>query len=555
MKNKFKALLAAFVGLFAFSAVAVGVNAADYELGSYKVTTETNENDTATWDFTGNTADKTLTKGDVNLGIIVDDTNGSVKVKVGYFDPYSSKTQGNPGAVFYVPVPSGSAGKITFEGNGDNATRYVYLNGVSTRSIQNISAKKVAENPGTYDVSEDFTASDITTNPTVNGKEYSGTYLKFVTYCTNGTSKEFKTNRILIKLTSGSFEATAQLFNVNFMDGETLLHLEEVESGKTISYTPTKWGYDLEGIYTDSSCTIDFDVNTVITEEKVLYTKWTAWDNTLFNDPNTLDLTLMGKGYSVFGVSLTKADTKLTGTNYSLLSGNTAFESRKAQVGSIGESTAVINTGGKMSKDNLKNGISLEASSAGVLTAYILSSTSGTPYALDCYNSNGLVTSSSKAGGSGVEQVTLNIPSAGTYYLGAGGSIKIYYVSFTPVVLNYQVNEEYKDSEGATVAAGSQIRFVGTINCLTADTLAAAKATLKLTLGEKAAKVDITSVYTSVAIDAELTFEAATNVYYVVFIISGLDDASLDGVTLTAQLDVTVGGTTYSSVVKSHTIA
>lgn len=549
MKNKFKALLAAFVGLFAFSAVAVGVNAADYELGSYKVTTETNENDTATWDFTGNTADTTLTKGDVNLGIIVDDTNGSVKVRVGYFDPISSSTQNTAGAVFYVPVPSGSAGTITFEGNGTNKTRYVYLNDDSTRSIQNI---KAADVNSSLDVSENFTASDITTNPTVNGKEYSGTYLKFVTYCTDGKSKEFKTNRILIKLTSGSFEATAQLFNVNFMDGETLLHLEEVESGKTISYTPTKWGYDLEGIYTDSSCTIDFDVNTVITEEKVLYTKWTAWDNTLFNDPNTLDLTLMGKGYSVFGVSLTKADTKLTGTNYSLLSGNTAFESRKAQVGSIGESTAVINTGGKMSKDNLKNGISLEASSAGVLTAYILSSTSGTPYALDCYNSNGLVTSSSKAGGSGVEQVTLNIPSAGTYYLGAGGSIKIYYVSFTPVVLNYQVNEEYKDSEGATVAAGSQIRFVGTINCLTADTLAAAKATLKLTLGEKAAKVDITSVYTSVAIGGELTFEAATNVYYVVFIISGLEKVAA-GQVLTAQLDVTVGGTTYSSVVKSYT--
>ena len=219
-----------------------------------------------------------------------------------------------------------------------------------------------------------------------------------------------------------------------------------------------------------------------------------------------------------------------------------------------------FNTKGNVSTSG--NGLKFTAPSNGTLTACVGSGggsdrnivlTDGTN---ELTPTSGSLAINNAESGYTPREVVFELTAGTTYYLGGDNGVRIYYVSFTPVNLNYQLNEEYKDSTtGATVLAGSQIRFVGTINCLTADTLADATATLKLTLGEKAANVEITSVYTSVAIDAQLTFKAATNVYYVVFIISGLDDASLDGVTLTAQLDVTVGGTTYSSVVKTHTIA
>lgn len=232
----------ACVGVLGCAAV-VGskVEAASYELGSYKVSTKTNANDTAIWDFTGNTKGQTLSTGDDVLGIICDTTNGTIKVASGYFDPYThAKDTTKSGAEFYIPVPANSAGKVTMEASGDNADRVAYLNNDSSRKIQNISAAKVTKNPGDYDVTEDYTATDISTDPTVGGKKYEGTYLRFVVYSTDPakTKKEFKTNRIIVELSNGSFEATAKLVNVTYMDGSTALKVEEVESGKTSSYSP-----------------------------------------------------------------------------------------------------------------------------------------------------------------------------------------------------------------------------------------------------------------------------------------------------------------------------
>lgn len=548
MKNKFKALLAAFVGLFAFSAVAVGVNAATVDYGTVAVSTTTNAGDTKTWDFTTN-----LPESSTNIPV-GSDINGIVSAKDGINKDKAAAIQIKnsaknaydtyPGAEFLVPVPSAtSAGVVTRTGN-NSSPRYLELgnNGpVALATTMNFS----------------FTSTDVETNPKLSDSStVTGYYLRFKV-----SGGEAKTYSISVKLTDGSSYGAADIkYTVTYMDGESKIKTEEIVKDNKVSYTPKKYGYDFEGWYTDSALTNKIDTTTyAVTEAVTLFANWTAWTTTGIEE-YSLSNSAIEKIASGIDGSLT-SDLALAPSIYTYMKGGEMTTTNVTLPGATEQTQSpCFNTKGNVSTSG--NGLKFTAPSNGTLTACVGSGggsdrnivlTDGTN---ELTPTSGSLAINNAESGYTPREVVFELTAGTTYYLGGSDGVRIYYVSFAPYVnLNYQVNEAYTDSEGSTVVAGSQIRFVGTINCLTAETLKDATATLKLTLGEKAAEVDITSVYTSVAIGGELTFEAATNVYYVVFIISGLDDASLDGVTLTAQLDVTVGGTTYSSVVKTHTIA
>ena len=544
MKNKFKALLAAFVGLFAFSALAVGVNAATVEYGTVAVSTTTNAGDTKTWDFTTN-----LPKDNTDIPV-GSDINGIVSAKDGSKDSSAVaiqiKNKSNnaydayPGAEFLVPVPSAtSAGVVTRKGN-NSTSRFLALGN-----------KEAVALAASMDFN--FASTDVETNPTLSDSStVTGYYLRFKV-----SGGEAKTYSISVKLTDGSSYGAADIkYTVTYMDGESTINTEEIVKDNKVSYTPKKYGYDFEGWYTDPTLTNKIDTaKYAVTEDVILYANWTAWTSTGIEE-YSLSNSVIEKIASGIDGSLT-SDLALAPSIYTYMKGGAMTTTNVTLPGAKEQTQSpCFNTNGNVSTSG--NGLKFTAPSNGTLTACVGSGGGSDRNIVLTDGTNELTpTSGSLAinyaeSGYNPREVVFELTAGTTYYLGGSNGVRIYYVSFTPVNLNYQVNEEYKDSEGATVAAGSQIRFVGTINCLTADTLAAAKATLKLTLGEKAAKVDINSVYTSVAIDAQLTFEAATNVYYVVFIISGLEKVAA-GQVLTAQLDVTVGGTTYSSVVKSYT--
>ena len=564
MKNKFKALLAAFVGLFAFSAVAVGVNATSYtQYGSVAVSTTTNAGDTKTWDFTTNkpASNQSLSKGDDALGIVAGNSGYDSYTKDGKVKNTSSsiKKDGSGfsiygGGYIYIPVISSSSSGTLTTTNGSTSGRYVFFyknDDTFTSNLQQSTMKY------------DFTSDNIYKDPESN----TGYYLKLAASnnktandTTSTNTGELKITTFQIVLTSGETYGAADIkYTVTYKDGESTINTEEIVKDNKVSYTPKKYGYDFEGWYTDSALTNKIDTATyAVTEAVTLYANWTAWTTTGIEE-YSLSNSAIEKIASGIDGSLT-SDLALAPSIYTYMKGGAMTTTNVTLPGATEQTQSpCFNTNGKVSTSG--NGLKFTAPSNGTLIACVGSGggsdrnivlTDGTN---ELTPTSGSLAINNAESGYTPREVVFELTAGTTYYLGGSNGVRIYYVSFTPVNLNFQVNKEYTDSEGVTVAAGSQIRFVGTINCLTAETLKDATATLKLTLGEKTANVEITSVYTSVAIDAQLTFEAATNVYYVVFIISGLDDASLVGVTLTAQLDVTVGGTTYSSVVKTHTIA
>lgn len=547
MKNKFKALLAAFVGLFAFSAVAVGVNAETLTYGTVAISTTSYAGDTKTWDFTTNLPSS-------NTSIAVgSDINGIVSAKEGTGNKAiqikSSAKNGYdtyPGAEFLVPVPSAtSAGVVTRTGNSDN-TRFLALGSNTAVAL----AKTMNFN---------FTSTDVETNPTLSDDStVTGYYLRFIV--SGGEAKNFS---IAVKLTDGSSYGVADVkYTVTYMDGESTLNTEEIVKDNKVSYAPKKYGYDFEGWYLDSALTNKVDTATyTVTDNVTLYANWTAWTTTGIEE-YTLTSAAIAKIATGIDGKLT-ADLALTPSIYTYMK-NGEMTTTNVTLPGATEATQspCFNTGGAVSTTG--NGLKFTAPEDGFFTACIGTGGTGKERSAMLLTAES-ATSLIPIQGAGAlsfdgtvytpVELTWNVTKGTTYYLGGSNGMRIYYAQFTQINLQYQVNEAYTNSKGEDVAAGSQIRFVGTVNCLTADTLASATATLKLTLGNQAKDVEITTVYSSVAVSGNLTYAAAEGVYYVVFIISGLDDASLDGVVLTAQLDVTVGGTTYSSVVKSHTIA
>lgn len=77
-------------------------------------------------------------------------------------------------------------------------------------------------------------------------------------------------------------EETGLTHTVRLMDGENEIGIKEVQDGSPIDFTDVqadKEDYVFEGWYTDSEFTTPFDVNTLVTEDLVLYAKYILISN------------------------------------------------------------------------------------------------------------------------------------------------------------------------------------------------------------------------------------------------------------------------------------
>ncbi len=522
-------LMSAMLALTIVAVLGLGLKASAataHDYGDYKVTKTKYENDTANWDFTKTTTDTTLATGDtINGGILADVTNGSVKARPGYYDVYSSTSEINQaGGKMYVPVPAESAGKILVTSTGDNASRHLYVNGDATKVIAN----------STTASSYTFTSTDITTKDSV-------TYLELVGWCTDAKKKEIKIASIQVVLTTGAYPATAKLYNVTYHDGAKTT-VEEVEEGTAIANIPTKWGYDLKALYTDEALSQAYEQSTPVTSDLNLYTDWTAWAEGTIKNPNVLDLELMQKGLDVFNVVAMASDTALEGTNYTLLSGSTAFAASAEAIGEHGTSTAAIKTGGAMTDKNFKNGVALKATGAGTLTVYIKSSNTEAR-TLDVYTETSALHSTGSTA-KDIAPLTVEIPEAGTYYIGAAGSIYMYYIEFVEApAVNAKLAAQFADDTTKT-----DLRLLGTLEGI--EDLAQLT-NVKFVLTLKKADGSVVAENREVAVSTlyrEVTglegFAAAENTYYAVFVITELQAVvtNLAGASIEASLSYTYNG-------------
>lgn len=412
--KKIKGLLFAFVALFAFTLAIVIGNAAEVKFGTYKVTTTTNPNDTATWDYSGVVATTFAEKDVLTGGVVVDDTGKTGQATKGIangLDVYSGNPASSKGGTILVPVPAGSAGTFTLYTQGNQSSRLLRLNDGTEKTV----ASQVAGKNLT------FAAEDITTSG-------SSTYLSLTGFDSTGANKEIKISKMVVTLTTGAYEASAELVNVTFHDGDNVLKVEEVEVGSVPSYSPTKWGYDLEGVYTDEGLTSPANLTTPIEAATDLYAKFTPWAEGTIKDPNVFDLDMMSKGNDVFGAGTT-GEVALEGTNYTLLGGNTTFAASAKVVGEFGTSTYALKTGGNLNKDTRQNGIRLDASNSGTLTVYARSGSSIKNVPINVIGTSTLA--SEEIGGTDVVAKEFRLEEGGSYFIGStSGSLWIHYISF-----------------------------------------------------------------------------------------------------------------------------
>ena len=198
----------------------------------------------------------------------------------------------------------------------------------------------------------------------------------------------------------------------------------------------------------------DFD-NTAIDSDTNVYASYEAWSGVIA-DSNTLDLSLMTKGYEVFGDSTSTDARALTGTIYSLLKGNTCYATTSTNVGDFGKSTAAIKTAGGL--NNHKNGVSFTVSNPGTLTVWVKNGSSGNR-TFGLYKDGDTSTAEDTATASSLAECTLNISAVGTYELGStDGSVYFYYISFEAAP-EVTVSAFQQEAEGDTTA-GNETTFV-----------------------------------------------------------------------------------------------
>lgn len=429
--KKIKAFIAAFIGVFACAA-AVKANAAEQPYGVYNVTTTTNANDTATWDYSGISAKTEFSESPVVLtgGISVakaGNTGKKVKVdtdanKGGYLDVYCGNSQDTFGHELSIPVPVGSAGKITITTLDSKVNRRLYLDSI-------MGAPYVESN--NKGASLDFTSDMITEGYLVFG----AINMSGVGNDETGTNREVKIKSIKVTLTTGAYEASAANRKITFYDGSTVLKEEIVAEGLETTYNnPGKWGYDLEGVYSEPEFINKVTLPLTVGATDVnLYAKFTKWAEGTIKNPNILDLDMMDKGLNC-GCD----NEELTGTVYTVLKGGVFEAKRESVEGYENKSTAAFKTGGQLSVNSTeqKNGLKLNASNAGKLVLWVKNSNSkerSVDVKYGDFTDLKTISSDTKCVNTELRKITLNLPEAGDYYIGcSAGSIYFYYVEFQP---------------------------------------------------------------------------------------------------------------------------
>lgn len=374
---------------------------------------------------------------------------------------------------------------------------------------------------------------------------------------TSGTSFDIDlvTNYVLLQIDVViSTNTSSTFYDVNYYDGENLVHTASVEEGTTTtaySYSGSRWGYDFVQWVDSNDNPFDFD--TPIDGDLNLYATYAAWSSSVISDSNTLDLSLMGKGYGIYGNTATGESTYvLTGTIYTVNSGNTCFETTTTTVGDFGTSSAAIKTGGSL--NNHKNGISLTVSKAGTLTVWAKNGSSGSrTFAL--YEDGDTSKVEASASTSSLAGFTLEISKAGTYELGsADGSMWFYYISFEeePTIaddVTLAFDAQYNE---LATADSTKLRFIGTIDGVAySDYANISKIEFSFTFNGKGRTVEVSRLYKSI-VNNETTIKAAgDNKMYVIYQLNNINKTAYQGLALT-NCKFTVTFTDDSTVFIEH---
>ena len=522
MRKVIKKLIGLFALIVTVTLIGVStkVNAAAYDYGTYRVSTGNSTNNTAKWDYTGCTTGKTFAVGDTTNGMVVEATT---------FKTHASGYLSITGGKWLIPVPADSSGilKVT-DGNPGNTSRYYDMLDSESEVVEHSTIKATVEDGIAFSSSNIVTVSNQT-------------YLRF-----QASGGELKCKSITITLTSGEFAPTATVYNVNYYSGANLIHTEEVEENSTIKYTPYKMGYDVEGLFTDSSLNTEFDTSTPITGDINLYVSFIEWDSSIYEDGNVLSLGLIAKYANGYTTNANNS-VQLINTIYTLLPA-TGFEASSKTISTYGNSSYAIKTSGTFSSTNLKNGISITPTTDGTLSMYVYSSSARTCYMYD--NSNAEIGSGQTTGSSTVTLISYDLTANETYNFGGSGSLYIYYASFAAAATaadSANLDANNSTGESTTMVGTTAVRVVGRITGVDELDIESIEATIS---GDSSVKKTFTTVYT--AITNISGCEAADNTYYFYYTIYGVTD-EYNGKTISFTYTVTFADGSVKTLATTNT--
>lgn len=526
--KKLKFLLVASLACVGIGFASLGARAANHgDETHYVVSTTTNPNDTATYDFSGGDGTK-LAVNDTFANQIVVERAGK------QWQWHTSGYASIKNATWLVPVPAESAGECVYSGQtNSDVTRLYNLEDANKTVVTSVKLADFSDG----NVKIPFTQENIVT---VNEK----TYLRFSEHA--GT--ELKPKALKITLTTGAFAASAETVDVTYKDGEWSA-TETVVKGKTADCAPTRWGYTLAGVYTDEACTAAYDKASAVNGALTLFTKWTPWGTDIIADANVLDVTLMPKAFEVFGGNAMEEVTELTGTIYTMLPGASFLSNKATLPGSHGSATHAIKTGGSANASNHSNGLAINFPSAGTLTLCAKTASSGKTPVLSLFDDASAVASAAEGAPADVAELTINVPAAGKYYLGSGdGSVYLYYVAFVAApVTSADVAVQWDDD-----VAKTNLRVLGTLNNVSdVSKLGDVKVKIALNKADNSTMVAeklLSTVYTSISGLSGQGYGQQADTYYAVVILTEVQKliSDLGAVSLDITLEFVYDGVTYS---------
>ena len=523
MKNKFKALLAAFVGLFAFSAVAVGVNA---ETISF-------------YNVNGDKAETTYAKNTeltVNNSVFVDATK--VDNEVLTLNCFATN------ATVLAAAALGSYTQGLHYNSNSSASKCFRLTNTTNSSLKvtvDIAArdtKKFVETTAYFgETSATTSTTAVTTMSTnINAGETVNLY---------AASRRIVLYNIM-------YETGVKTHNVMIKDtSENLITNITVEDNKTLDYIPSLPTIDsiFDGYYLESTCTSTskYDVKNPITEDIILYANFSLDSTYIVNNENLLDNYINKYMYNKFG----------DGNPFTndLLVSNTIFTVLNGCKMQTTNTVECIGTTGSV--DTTKQAVKIEVPNNGYISALVTTAGTSARNAklIDSTGAEVTVSSGNAAwtatGAAAYERRTLGYEvGAGTYYLGGDDGMRILSVEFVPQEVTPLV-------QTAVVDTYTYVRFVSIVKGV--EEFSAADITFKLTLtsGESNQEVTVTpyvvkkitsagETYTAKVNEADYSFANHTAEYYVVYVVR-FTTAKYTGDSIKATL--TYAGNDYTSSV------
>ena len=445
----------------------------------------------------------------------------------------------------YVVGNSYSLG-LWFSNNTKSTKGFLFTNKSSIESIEITAVFAAYNNTSAVAVSSYFTTDTTNTVTTSTTNTVSLT-----TSLDAGASAYLVTTGRQTALYEVSYTTGIVYHSVTIVSDGVSIE-KSIQDGDKIDALDNMYAYTFAGYYTDQDYETVFDYeNTTITSDITLYARWNSLG--YFTNDYLLSTTCLNPLATSIGSSTALESDLKVNSIYTILTGCKGYTSNGGAITTNG-GLAVTQKGLKVDLSNVTKGSLIVKISCGGNSARNAKLINSGGTAITAYSGNVEWPTDSEDWYT-VRTISYPIDNPGVYYLGGDNSMRIFSVQYTP----YITSDTSAEVTAYQNTAKTSLMFVGKLTGIT-DIANIKSIELVLTKNEVAANqnLSLTTCYTSVtytksdSTEDTTTYAAATNTYYVIGKITGIDSTIFpDNTAITCKLVVTF---TDDSTTTSETI-